>query len=119
MAIARIEPLPKFDLAIKLAPSSLNFGTVTVGQASTSQTVTVANMSTFLVTFSSFTLGGVAPGDYLITNNTCGVSLVGGASCAFSLAFKPTVTGTRNATLKVADNGGGSPQTAKLVGTGG
>lgn len=105
-------------MAIKLAPSSLNFGTVTVGQASTSQTVTVANMSTFLVTFSSFTLGGVAPGDYLITNNTCGVSLVGGASCAFSLAFKPTVTGTRNATLKVADNGGGSPQTAKLVGTG-
>jgi centrosomal CEP192-like protein len=104
--------------AIKLTPTSLLFGTVTVGQTSPSQTVTVTNVATFVVTFTSFTFGGVAPGDYLITNNTCGASLAGGASCAVSVAFKPTVKGKRNATLKVADNGGGSPQTAMLKGTG-
>jgi IPT/TIG domain/PQQ-like domain/Abnormal spindle-like microcephaly-assoc'd, ASPM-SPD-2-Hydin len=105
--------------AIKLTPSSLDFGTVTVGQKSASQTVTVTNVSTFLVTFTSFSFGGTAPGDYLITNNTCGASLSGGASCAVSMAFKPTVQGTRNAIFKVADNGGGSPQTSKLAGVGG
>ena len=105
--------------AIKLTPTSLNFGTVVVGQTSASQTVTVTNVAAFLVTFTSFTLGGVAPGDYLITNNTCGPSLAGGASCSVSVAFKPTLKGKRNAMLKVADNGGGSPQTAKLTGVGG
>jgi hypothetical protein len=90
-----------------------------VGQTSPSQIVKVTNVSTFLVTFTSFTLGGVATGDYLITNNTCGASLAGGASCAVSVALKPTVKGTRTAMLKVADNGGGSPQTAKLTGVGG
>jgi hypothetical protein len=35
------------------------------------------------------------------------------------VGFKPTVTGTRKATLRVADNGGGSPQTASLTGIGG
>jgi hypothetical protein len=71
------------------------------------------------VTFSGFSIGGTNPGDYLITNNTCGASVAGGASCSVSVAFKPTVTGTRKATLKVADNGGGSPQTASLTGIGG
>jgi uncharacterized repeat protein (TIGR03803 family) len=105
--------------ALKLTPSSLNFWTVIVGQTSASQTVTVTNVSTFSVAFTSFSFGGIAPGDYLITNNTCGASLSGGAVCAVSIAFKPTVKGTRNATLKVADDGGGSPQTAKLTGVGG
>ncbi|MBI1739549.1 MAG: hypothetical protein HYR57_01515, partial [Candidatus Koribacter versatilis] len=57
--------------------------------------------------------------DYLITGNTCGATIAGGANCAVSVAFKPTVTGKRKATLKVSSNGGGSPQTAALTGVGG
>jgi hypothetical protein len=104
---------------IALSPASLNFNTVTVGQTSPSQTVTVTNAGTTLVTFTSFSLAGTNPGNYLITNNTCGASLAGGASCAVSVAFNPTVTGARKATLRVVDNGGGSPQTAALTGIGG
>jgi len=104
---------------IALSPVSLNFKTVTVGQTSPSQTVTVTNVGTTVVTFTSFSIGGTNPGDYLITNNTCGASLAGGASCSVGVAFKPTVTGTRKATLRAADNGGGSPQTASLTGIGG
>ncbi|HYU46545.1 MAG TPA: choice-of-anchor D domain-containing protein [Terriglobales bacterium] len=104
---------------IALSPVSLNFKTVTVGQTSPSQTVTVTNVGATVVTFTSFSIGGTNPDDYLITNNTCGASLAGGASCAISVAFKPTITGTRKASLKVADNGGGSPQAASMTGIGG
>jgi Abnormal spindle-like microcephaly-assoc'd, ASPM-SPD-2-Hydin len=104
---------------IALSPVSFNFNTLTVGQTSLPKVFTVTNVGTTVVTFSGFSIGGTNPGDYLITNNTCGASLAGGASCSVSVAFKPTVTGTRKATLKVADNGGGSPQTASLTGIGG
>ena len=106
-------------MQIALSAATLKFGTVVVGQTSPSQTVTVANAGTTSVTFTSFSIGGTNPGDYLITNNTCGASLAGAASCSVSVAFKPTAKGARKATLKVADNGGGSPQTAALTGTGG
>jgi hypothetical protein len=43
---------------------------------------------------------------------------VGGASCTISIRFKPTATGLRSATLDVNDDGGGSPQTVALYGTG-
>jgi hypothetical protein len=104
---------------IALSPAPVKFGTVVVGQTSPSQNVTVTNVGATAVTFTSFSFGGAAPSDYLITNNTCGTSLAGGANCAVSVAFKPTASGARKATLKVADNGGGSPQTTALTGTGG
>lgn len=104
--------------AIKLTPTALKFGTVTVGTTSAVQVVTVTNVGATVVTFTSFGLAGTNPGDYLITANTCGATIAGGANCAVSVVFKPTVTGSRKATLQVKDNGGGSPQTAALTGTG-
>jgi Abnormal spindle-like microcephaly-assoc'd, ASPM-SPD-2-Hydin len=106
-------------MAIMLTPSSLNFGTVTVGQTSTPQSVTVSNVATFVVTFTSFGFAGTSALDYSITNNTCGPTIAGGANCAVTIVFKPTVKGKRNATFQVKDNGGGNPQTAKLTGVGG
>ena len=103
---------------IALSPAKLKFGTVAVGQTSPSQTITVTNLGVSTVTFTGFSLAGTNPGDYLIANNSCGATIAGSASCAVSVAFKPTAAGARKATLKVADNGGGSPQTAPLTGTG-
>jgi hypothetical protein len=104
---------------ITFSPVSLNFNTIVVGQTSAAKTITVTNVGTTVVTFTSFSIGGANPGDYLITTNTCGASLAGGASCSVGVALKPTAIGTRKATLKVADDGGGSPQTASLTGIGG
>jgi len=57
---------------VKLSPTSLNFGTVKVGNTSAPQTVTVTNLSTVnSVTFSSIALGGTDAGDFLISSNTC------------------------------------------------
>jgi len=104
--------------AISLAPTSLNFGTVAVGTTSAAKSITVHNAGTLTVTFTGFSIAGTNPGDFLISGNTCGSSIAGGASCTVSIKFKPTATGTRKGTLRVADNGGGSPQTSALTGTG-
>jgi hypothetical protein len=40
------------------------------------------------------------------------------ASCTVSLRFRPQATGARSATLSIADNVAGSPQTVSLSGTG-
>lgn len=104
---------------IALSPTSLNFGTVTVGTDSAPQNITLTNVGTALVTFTSFGLTGTAAGDYAISNNTCGATLAGGASCAVGITFHPTVKKTRKANFVVKDNGGGGSQTAALVGVGG
>ena len=104
--------------AIKLTPSSLNLGTVTVGNSSSPQTITVTNVSNATVTFTSIGVAGLNPADFPITSNTCGLTLAGGSSCTLGIRFKPIATGIRNGTLQVKDNGGGSPQTAALKGTG-
>jgi hypothetical protein len=107
---------------VKLAPANLSFGTVKVGQTSSPQTVTVTNISKVnSVTFSSIGLGGTDAGDFVISSNTCpppSKSLGPGKTCKVGLEFKPTTTGTRNASLLFTDDGGGSPQKAALSGTG-
>jgi hypothetical protein len=107
---------------VKLSPTSLNFGAVKVGNTSQPQTVTVTNLSKVnSVTFSSIGLGGADAGDFLISSNTCPPptkSLGPGKSCKVGVEFKPTTTGTRNATLLFTDDGGGSPQKVGLSGTG-
>jgi hypothetical protein len=98
---------------VTLSPTSLNFGSVTVGQPSAPQPVTLTNNQAVSLTISSITTSG----DYSQTNN-CGSSLNANASCTINVVFTPTLTGTRTGTLTVNDNGPGSPQTASLTGVG-
>jgi hypothetical protein len=44
--------------------------------------------------------------------------LAANASCTVTLRFRPSGTGARSATLAIADNAAGSPQTVGLTGTG-
>jgi hypothetical protein len=103
--------------SLSVAPPSLNFGSVAVGVTSPSQSVIVTNVSAATVTFTGFTLSGSAAADYLITANTCGATIAGGANCSVSVAFKPTTTKKRAAKLNVKNNGGGTVS-ATLTGTG-
>jgi hypothetical protein len=102
----------------ELSPASLDFGTVSVGQSSAPQTVTLTNVSTissFSITSISFT--GNDPGDFSQTNN-CGKSLPATSSCTITVTFTPQATGSRAASLSVADGAGGSPQTVAVSGAG-
>jgi len=83
----------------------LSFGNVLVNTMSASQTVTVANASgAGTLAISGVGLTGANAGDFVITGNTCTSSLAGGSSCAISVAFRPTATGARSATLAIASS---------------
>ena len=105
---------------IGLSVSRLNFGNHKVGSTSAAKTVVVTNDGSVPVNFtgSGITIAGTDPADYVISANTCGLSLSPGASCTVSVKFIPTTTGTRSASLRFNDDGGESPQTVALTGNG-
>ncbi|HEV2378201.1 MAG TPA: choice-of-anchor D domain-containing protein [Terriglobia bacterium] len=96
-----------------LSPGSLTFAGQQVGTSSAAQNVTLTNTGSAVLTITSI----VSSGDFSETN-TCGTSLAAGASCAMSITFTPTTTGTRTGAVTIADNASGSPQTVSLTGTG-
>ena len=102
---------------VSLSPVALAFGNESVGTATTAKSVTLANNGTAALGSIAISLAGASPGDYSQTN-TCGTSVAAGANCSISVVFKPTATGLRTATISIADNATGSPQTVPLSGTG-
>jgi 6-phosphogluconolactonase (cycloisomerase 2 family) len=101
---------------VSFFPSSLSFGTVTVGTKSPAKTVTVTNNQS-----TSATLQVSASGDYSALGSgaaPCGTTLAANGHCTLAVAFQPTVTGTINGALTIAYNAQFSPQEVGLSGTG-
>jgi hypothetical protein len=109
-------PSPLPAPSVNLAPSALTFYSPSVGATSSAQTVTLWNTGNAALSISSITLGGVNAGDFGQTNN-CGASVASGANCAINVTFTPTATGSRSASLTIADNASGSPQSVSLSGS--
>ena len=102
---------------VVLSPTSLSFGTLPVGSLSKPQTVTLSNKGTTALSLSSLLIGGADAADFSKTT-TCGSSLAAANSCTVTVTFKPRAKGARTATLQFTDNGGASPQSVALAGTG-
>jgi hypothetical protein len=100
-----------------LSPSTANFGNVTSGTTSAAQTFTLTNGGNAPLTISGITFTGANTSDFADTT-ACGSTLAAGASCPIAVTFAPSATGSFNASLSVADNASGSPQTSSLTGTG-
>jgi hypothetical protein len=94
-------------------PSSLTFGSTTVGATSTAQSVTVTNTGNASASVTSI----VASGDFAQTN-TCGTSIAAGATCSISVTFKPTASGTRTGSVTITSSAVNSPTSVSLSGTG-
>ena len=101
----------------KLSPTSLSFGSVVIDTTSSPQTVTLTNVGTSSLSITGIAITGTNAGDFAQTHN-CGTSLTGLKSCSINVTFRPTASGTRAGALSISDNGGGSPQTVPLKGTG-
>jgi hypothetical protein len=97
-----------------LRPAKMNFGTLLLGSTSATQTATIYNSG--IATLKPKIT--VSKADYSQTSNTCGASLLSGASCSVSLAFSPQDINARAATLNFADNATVTPQKVSLSGTG-
>ena len=97
--------------SVTASPSSLSFGSVTVGSTSAAQTVSVSNPTSSAAAVSAITTSG----DFAQTNN-CGSSIAANGSCTVNVTFSPTATGSRTGTLTV--NAGGVTNTVSLSGNG-
>jgi hypothetical protein len=98
-------------------PSTFNFGNQPVGTKSLPKKITLSNKGSVAVSITKISLIGANAGDFAETN-TCGNSVAAGASCFITVTFTPSAAGKRTANVSVIDNGGGSPQTVSLTGTG-
>ena len=106
-------PAPSASLSV----TSLTFAGQILNTTSPSQSVTLTNVGNASLVISNIALAGTNPGDFRQSNN-CGTSLAAGASCSIGVTFTPVANGPRSATLSVADNASGSPQSVALSGTG-
>ncbi len=99
--------------AVSLSPSSLNFGSQTVGTTSQPQTVTLTNNAP-----KALGIGKIQINPNFAQTSNCGTSVVAGGSCTISVTFTPRRKGSGTVSLLIYDNGGASPQTVLLSGTG-
>lgn len=102
-----------YSAASGLSPTTLTFAAQQLNTTSAAQTVTLTNRGTMQSAISSITTSG----DFAQTNN-CGTDLAPGASCAISVTFRPTASGTRTGSLVVVDTDAASPRSVALSGTG-
>ena len=100
-----------------LSPTSLSFPSTAVGSTAAIQTVTLSNTGTSDLTGIAITISGTDASSFKETD-TCGTDLGAASSCVITVTFKPAVAGASlTATLSIADNATGSPQTVALTGS--
>jgi hypothetical protein len=90
-----------------VVPSSLSFGSQTVGTTSASQTVTLSNTGALTLTLSPVSVSGTNASEFPETN-TCPASLAPAGVCQIKVTFAPTAAGTQSATLNLPNNGIGT-----------
>ena len=105
--------------AVGLSATSLNFGSVTVGQTSATQTVVLTNTGGLVLSLTSIQLTGTNAGDFTETD-TCMSSpqIQPSKSCTITISYHPSAAASSSATVMITDNASGSPQQIALTGTG-
>lgn len=105
------------NVAAAVSPTRLGFGSVPVNTTSGLLNATLTNKGATAFSVSSIGLTGTNAKYYAQTNN-CPVNLTAGASCTIGVRFKPTVTGSKSATLSIATSATSTPLRVTLSATG-
>jgi hypothetical protein len=102
------------------APTSVNFGTVPVGQTSAAQTVTVNFSQSGQIKAIKAMLQGATGLDYAATGGTCqpGSTYQAGDSCTVQASFKPLAPGARNGAIVLTNPANATIATVYLTGIG-
>jgi sugar lactone lactonase YvrE len=95
-----------------LSPSTYNYRSVNLS-SSASQSFTLANAGTSSINIGVTSLPNAV---FTVSGTNCGASLAAGASCGYTIVFKPNAAGVQNTTFSVTDDAG--TQAAMLAGTG-
>ena len=96
------------------SPITLTFLPTAAATESTAQTVTLRSTGNSPVTISSI----VVTGDFVEADNCTGQTIAVGSTCAVSVQFAPTATGTRSGLLTAYANVSGGQVTVALSGIG-
>ncbi len=98
--------------AVTLSPASLDFGSIPLGSASSSQTVTLTNSGS-----GPLAISGIETSTFYSQTHNCGATLASGDSCTISVQFTPGVAGLQTGTLTVWHDAPGGPHTVALLGS--
>ena len=108
-----------YTVPVSVSPSSIDFGSQAIGSTSAARTVTLSNSGSAAIAVASVDLVGVNPGDFAISADGCsGKSVAAGGQCTVQVAFAPTATGARSASLRIVDDGSDGPRLVSLAGVG-
>jgi len=104
---------------IAFGPGAVTFPVQIVETPSASQSVTLTAAGSQPLSLT----GSAVSGDFAFatTDTSCpysGGTVPSGETCTIDVTFTPTATGTRNGSVTINDNAGGSPQSVSLTGTG-
>jgi len=96
-----------------VSPSTLAFGTVTVGSSSPLNGSLTASGASVTVTSAS-----IDNGEFVLSGITLPQTLTAGQTVPFTVTFTPTATGATSASLTFTSNASNSPTVETLTGTG-
>ena len=117
-------PVPPMGVACPIiAPppafaGNTNFCAEPLAGSTPTSAFTLTNNSNAAISGIAATTIGLAPSDFVVSSNSCTTTLNAGASCMINLAFAPTATGPRTATLVVTYTGATTPLASSVAGTG-
>jgi dienelactone hydrolase len=95
---------------VQLVPDSIDFGAIKAG-GKVSRNVVLTNTGSSALTIHSLAIGGA-----FTQQNTCGTSVLPGASCTITVSFGSRYGGIANQTLSISDSSVDSPQSVTLRG---
>jgi hypothetical protein len=104
-----------------VSPSSIPFGTASVGTQSPTQVVTLSNGAGASAPdiVGQASLAGAGAGQFELVSDGCSNTTVAiGASCEISVAFAPNTVGQAAASVRIPSDDPTSPATVALSGTG-
>ena len=101
---------------VVFSPTSVDFGSQTMGTASNSWTVTLNNTSDYLAPFVTPIL--ISGSTDFSQTNTCGNSLAPHSTCNVVVTFTPSSVAVITGQVSVGINGISTPLTVSLTGTG-
>ena len=100
-----------------VSPTSITFGGVAVGSASSAKIITITNTGRGLLPIESVQLDGARPGQFT-RHDGCRSTLRSGESCTVTVFFVPKLKGPLSAQLVVTAGGLTSPKSVTLTGKG-
>ena len=113
-------PTATIDISVYLSeptyavfPSSINFGSISVGKTSLPVNVALANVGNGVLSLPSITVTG----DF-IERNDCAKRLAIEANCTIRVEFQPQTSGALPGEITITDNALAAPQKIRLVGSG-